>query len=268
MATKIGDFDAGVASFQSEEFYNTELFSGSAPNYMTDGPFTVPQNTDWPAFAVVGVSGGVLALANYLGAIGDEGSDVAQGQMTFTTPPDEDDTFTIGTQVYTWKDVPAAAYEVKTGATNTLAADAMVVAINAAADDPLTLFGDGTEEHPDVYAVKVDADNVKVYAKVTGEAGNAIATTQVGDESAWGAAVLQGGEGVGIRPIGITTVPVVTGAGVEASIHLGRAGCFNPDALYWDASFDADAKKKVAFEGAPTPTNIVIRKIAHTNVYA
>lgn len=45
-------------------------------------------------------------------------------------------------------------------------------------------------------------------------------------------------------------------------IGLIRGGNFNVDALVFDASF-SDAEKLAAFEGAPTPTNIVLQKVAN-----
>lgn len=67
----------------------------------------------------------------------------------------------------------------------------------------------------------------------------------------------------GVRPIGIAV------AGIESQsstayegLSVYRAGCFNIDAIVWPASFDTDAKKFGAFEGAPTPTNILVRRIA------
>lgn len=39
-----------------------------------------------------------------------------------------------------------------------------------------------------------------------------------------------------------------------------RAGCFNPEALNWDASLNTEAERFNAFEGAGTPTNIIIRR--------
>jgi len=50
-----------------------------------------------------------------------------------------------------------------------------------------------------------------------------------------------------------------TGGDRVASVY--RSGCFNPDLLVWPASYDTDAKKAKAFEGAPSPTQIIIRKI-------
>jgi len=50
-----------------------------------------------------------------------------------------------------------------------------------------------------------------------------------------------------------------TGGDAVASIY--RGGCFNPDLLVWDAAYSTDALKAKAFEGAPSPTQIIIRKI-------
>lgn len=43
-------------------------------------------------------------------------------------------------------------------------------------------------------------------------------------------------------------------------LEVVRMGCFNPDRLVWDASYDTDEKKRLAFEGAPSPTQIILRK--------
>lgn len=43
-------------------------------------------------------------------------------------------------------------------------------------------------------------------------------------------------------------------------IEVMRQGVFNPDALVWDASYDTDEKKRLAFEGAASPTSIILRK--------
>ncbi len=51
-----------------------------------------------------------------------------------------------------------------------------------------------------------------------------------------------------IKPIGITVNAVDPAVGVLDTVAVYRAGCFNPKALVWDASFDTDAKKAAAFE--------------------
>lgn len=42
-------------------------------------------------------------------------------------------------------------------------------------------------------------------------------------------------------------------------VSVVRQGVFNPDMLTFDATYDTDAKKRLAFEGAPTPTSIILR---------
>jgi hypothetical protein len=61
-----------------------------------------------------------------------------------------------------------------------------------------------------------------------------------------------------IHPIGITTAPVLNVSAAQ-SVDIFMAGCFNPAALVWPASYTTDAQKAAAFDGASTPTNILIR---------
>lgn len=63
-------------------------------------------------------------------------------------------------------------------------------------------------------------------------------------------------QAIGVAVIGITTDSSTTYKGIP----VYRAGCFNPDKLNWPASYDTEAEKFAAFDGAPTPTNIVIRR--------
>lgn len=67
--------------------------------------------------------------------------------------------------------------------------------------------------------------------------------------------------------IGITIIRVVTPAsGAKKAAPIYRAGCFNPAKLNWPASYDTPLKKRNAFKGAPTPTNILIREIKTATV--
>lgn len=62
-----------------------------------------------------------------------------------------------------------------------------------------------------------------------------------------------------VQAIGITFYAVDATAGaVEAPVY--RAGCFNPAMLNWPASYNTDALKTAAFRGAPSPTQIIVRK--------
>lgn len=62
-----------------------------------------------------------------------------------------------------------------------------------------------------------------------------------------------------VAAIGILVYAVDT-TGADAVAHVYRMGCFNPELLVWDAAYSTDALKKVAFEGAPSPSAIIVRK--------
>jgi hypothetical protein len=60
--------------------------------------------------------------------------------------------------------------------------------------------------------------------------------------------------------IGITVIAATTpGSGGLKAIPIYRAGCFNPNLLVWDATYNTAEKKLEAFRGAVTPTNIILR---------
>lgn len=63
-----------------------------------------------------------------------------------------------------------------------------------------------------------------------------------------------------VQALGVTVSPIPMGSAAGSVISFFRDGCFNPAALTWDASFNTDAKKLAAFEGAPSPTHISIKK--------
>ncbi len=55
----------------------------------------------------------------------------------------------------------------------------------------------------------------------------------------------------------IATIAAGSSSGTKAQIY--RAGCFNPAALVWDATYDTDEKKRVAFNAA-AGSQIFIKK--------
>lgn len=62
--------------------------------------------------------------------------------------------------------------------------------------------------------------------------------------------------------IGITVIDVTSPAGTNyVAAPIYRGGCFNIDRLTWPASYDTAAKRRAAFEGAPSPTRIVVKTI-------
>lgn len=189
-------------------------------------------------------------------------TDEAAGALTFSGVGTAADTITIGSKTYTLRAAPTTvANEVKIGATATETAANLIAAINGGAGAGIA-YGSLTTAHPDVVASAGSAGVVNVVAKVGGTAGNSIATTETGTSTSFGAATLTGGAAYGVtRPIGVLLVAVTTDASPTLkAAPVYRAGCFNPDALIWGASFGNDAEKFNAFRGAPTPTNIIIRR--------
>lgn len=69
-----------------------------------------------------------------------------------------------------------------------------------------------------------------------------------------------------VKPVGILTAPVSTGAGVSTTVDVYRSGMWNPDALVWDASFNTDTLKFAAFEGSVSPENFLQRP-KHQDVF-
>lgn len=63
-----------------------------------------------------------------------------------------------------------------------------------------------------------------------------------------------------VQAIGVCTQAVVGNSSGTTTVPMFYSGCFNPDMLVWDSSFDTDEKKMKAFVGAPTPTQILLRK--------
>lgn len=58
----------------------------------------------------------------------------------------------------------------------------------------------------------------------------------------------------------ISTQKVVGNDAGTTTSPFWYSGCYNPDMLIWHASFATDADKSKAFNGAPSPTQILIRK--------
>jgi hypothetical protein len=60
---------------------------------------------------------------------------------------------------------------------------------------------------------------------------------------------------------GITLAPIIA-SGDPQNVGVAVQGNFNIGALVFDATFDTDAKKLAAFDGAASPTSIILQKIA------
>lgn len=60
---------------------------------------------------------------------------------------------------------------------------------------------------------------------------------------------------IGVLAMDLSAAPTVAGQ----SAVIWRAGVVDPSLLVWDAAYSTDALKRTAFEGAPSPTQIVLR---------
>lgn len=105
-------------------------------------------------------------------------------------------TVTINGIVYTFVTTPAAAYEVKRGASAAASLVNLKSAINADPNGLATgLYGRDTEVNPYVAATTIAATTLLVQAKQYGVGGNSITTTEVAATLSWGAATLASGAG-------------------------------------------------------------------------
>lgn len=251
---------AGIPS-QSSDTINVlleGLITGNEPALLSvDRVFALNQGVI-PARTPVGAdANGDLVVANYGYQPGSAGS----GVLTLSGNAVAGETVTIGSVTYTYRaTVGTTANEVLVGANAAASAANLIAAINGGAGAG-TLYGSATAIHPDVGARSNGSGIVGLVAKVSGLAGNSVATTETMTNGAFGAATLAGGnDQVGARPIGITIAAVSTPvSGTKIGAPIYQCGCFNPNLINWPASFDTDAKKYAAFQGAPAPTAIVIR---------
>ena len=123
---------------------------------------------------------------------------VAVGTLTIADRQNavNNETVTIGSTVYTWKDTLAHATpnQVKVGATGIISirnlADA-VLEIRPNLTNPTT-YSNATNIHPDVTAWPTGL-TLFVHANVGGTAGNSIATTETMTQGAWSNPTLLGG---------------------------------------------------------------------------
>lgn len=178
---------------------NLALFFFGSTTSFTDAGGTVEGESIGPVEVgltyQVGVSANNPAGARGLSAVAvsDPAAVAATGTVTFAGTGAEDDTVTIGAQVYTFKAAPVNAFEVDVGGSASDSAANLAAAVVATAGAG-SAFAVGTTPHPDVTAEAVGAV-VTVTAKVGGEGGNTIALTVVGTDLAASGATLTGGSG-------------------------------------------------------------------------
>ena len=241
--------DPGRASFEDlGEFTNSNLLSGSHPE-LAPAVGLEAVGDALAQFSVVGYDAdGKIALAT---AFTTAPTAAATGTLTFTGVATAEDTVTIGGVVYTFKAAPAAANEVALGADASGSAANIAAVINGT---------DGLSNPHAAVSASAAAGVVTVDARINGAGGNSITTTETSASASFGAATLESGDdGIqsGVQALGILAHGKLA---AETRAQVWYSGCFNPEALVWDPSFNSDALKANAFEGAPQPTNILVRK--------
>lgn len=118
----------------------------------------------------------------------------ATGVLTFTGNAANNETVTIGTQVYTFKTsltAPSSSDEVLIGADENETIANLVAAINNG-DGAGTLYGASTAINLDVTAAEGVGATMDVTAKLSGLSGNSVATTETVANASWGGATLSG----------------------------------------------------------------------------
>lgn len=115
----------------------------------------------------------------------------------------DNDTATIGSTVYRFKNTLAAAYDVKIGASAAATLANLKAAINASGT-PGTEYFAGTVIHPTVSAGAITATTLVITAKTAGPGGNSIATTDTATTLSFTGSTLAGGgtvtRGTGTAP--------------------------------------------------------------------
>jgi hypothetical protein len=255
------DLLAGVAGQRSQTFdpASALLLTGDTPDYASNW-YPVGAGQNLPARTVVSFDGaGNIILAEYAAV----GAVKATGVLTFSGVGTAADTITVGTRVYTLvAALTGVADQILIGASATATAQNFKNAINA---DPATLnlTHVSTTDHPSVLASGVAAA-ITLTANAAGADFNSVVTVESGASISFGAGTLTGGSDDKITaPAAIGFIMYAAdntlGADGAISVEVARMGCFNPNALVWDSSFDTATKKRLAFEGAPTPTAIFLR---------
>lgn len=106
--------------------------------------------------------------------------------------------------------------------------------------------------HPTLasFPMKVKADEVLKQFQVVGldADGNLVPATWNADSQ------------IAVHAVGVVTQAVQGASDGSTTVPVFYSGCFAPEFLQWDGSFDTEGKKMTAFNGAPTPTTITLRK--------
>lgn len=147
-------------------------------NRATENGWTSPEGVEESAAVVEATDFIEARFRARFGGV-KEYSDVSMARATLALAavPTANDTVTIGAQVYTFVASPSSAGDVLIGDTVADTISNLVAAILATPSLEGSSFGTGTVANVGASAWSFFDDQVLVYAKATGTAGNAVATT-------------------------------------------------------------------------------------------
>lgn len=119
-----------------------------------------------------------------------------------------------------------------------------------------------TIPYGDVHLASAEVDSFNTIALLTGDTPPIVTMAEVAgaDLKQWQVVGRDAATGKVVPAVLGTTEAIgvaVNSVAVDKSVAVYRAGCFNPKALIWDASYDTDAKKKIAFEKTGTQIFVV-----------
>src|SRR5512143_707768 len=108
----------------------------------------------------------------------DDGSTPSEATFQFNFNAQNNETITIGDQVYTFKDTLTGAYQVKTAPTNAECCSNLWDAVTDNSANEGVTYGTGTAEHPTIDAeILTDTRQIRFFAKTGGPAVFATAET-------------------------------------------------------------------------------------------
>ncbi len=178
------------------------------------------------------------------------------------------ETVTIGSTVYTFKNIPAAAYDVQIAATAALTLANLKAAINASGT-PGVAYAQGTTVHPSVVGTTLSTTQLVIQAKVPGTAANSLATTETSAHASWAGATMNSGT-AGITVAGATATidATVYTVVVELSESFGAPAIAN-EIIYGGSEAVMLQNFLNAINGVGTPgTDYSSNTVVHPTVFA
>lgn len=168
-------------------------------------------------YKTIGTAGNVTATEDSTHLAWDDGSTLTGGT--------DAETITIGSKVYTMKDVldtesTATAVQVKIGATLTASLLNIKYAINADEDYAGVSYGFGTVIDPNVVCTASDGTTFTIFGRVVGATLNAVATTETCTDGAFADTTLGGGTGDSDAGVATTNSTVTIGTTVYTQVDI------------------------------------------------